>query len=156
MTPQNEQLLITELRYWEGVRYTEYPDTKGIPTIGVGHNLRVSPLPAGWTQPLNDQQVNLLLQQDLQIVYHSLNQSLPWWTILDDVRQRVICNMCFNLGIIRLLGFHRTLISIKTGAYVTASQDMEQSVWYNEVGERADVMCEAMETGVMPDMSSLA
>jgi lysozyme len=36
----NQALLEAELRRDEGVRYTIYADTMGIPTVGVGHNCR--------------------------------------------------------------------------------------------------------------------
>ena len=43
---QNDELLIAELRRDEGVRYSPYKDSKGILTVGVGHNIEASALPA--------------------------------------------------------------------------------------------------------------
>jgi lysozyme len=60
MNNENLQKLIAELRRDEGVRYSPYNDTKGIPTVGVGHNLNAKPLPAGWKYPLNDTQLALV------------------------------------------------------------------------------------------------
>jgi lysozyme len=144
-------LLIAELRFDEGVRYVQYPDTKGIPTTGVGHNLQASPLPAGWTFPLTDDQVNQLLSSDLQFVFNGLTNSIPWWLFLDDVRQRVLCNMAFNMGVHDLLGFSKMLNAVETGNFVAAAADMKASDWYGEVGDRAVRLCSAMSTGVMPE-----
>lgn len=156
MNPSNLALLIAELRRDEGVEYVEYPDSKGIPTTGVGHNLQVSSLPAGWTYPLTDAQVNQLLTQDLQSTFAQLNTALPWWTSLDDVRQRVVANMCFNMGIGDLLDFHMALTAMESGNYAAAAADMRDSKWYGEVGDRAVRLCQAMQTGVMPVAAGVA
>ena len=156
MNPPNLALLIAELRRDEGVEYGEYIDPAGIPSTGVGHNLRVSPLPAGWSFPLSDAQVDQLLTGDLDETFLELNHSLPWWTALDDVRQRVIANMCFNMGIGDLLDFHNALGATQRGAYAIAAAAMKASEWYGEVGDRAVRLCTAMETGVMPVLDGVA
>jgi lysozyme len=147
MSPANEDLLVAELRRDEGVRYVPYRDTKDIPTVGVGHNLQASPLPAGWTYPLTDAQVDMLLAQDLANVYGDLNRDLPWWTDLNDVRQRVVCNMCFNLGMSRLTGFKNTLAAMRQGAYLDAASGMLNSAWASQVGARAQRLAQMMRTG---------
>lgn len=148
MDPANEAQLVQELRRDEGVRYTPYADTKGIPTVGVGHNLRAAPIPAGWSYPLTDDQVNTLLAQDLQNVYHDLNRDLPWWTQLNDVRQRVICNMCFQLGMGKLSGFRNTLAAVRQGRYSDAATGMLNSAWATQTPNRAKRLSEMMRTGV--------
>jgi lysozyme len=147
MDSDNEQLLIAELRRDEGVRYEPYKDTMGIDTVGVGHNMEAHHLPAGWTFPLTDDQVNWLLAQDLQSVYADLTTNLPWWLYLDDVRQRVLCNMCFNLGINRLLGFRNTLGFVRQGKWADAAQGMLNSAWATQVVERAQRLAAMMRTG---------
>jgi lysozyme len=134
MDPNNELQLVCELRRDEGVRYVVYLDTKGIPTTGVGHNLKARPLPEGWTYPLSDEQVDVLLEQDLEIVYADLDRNVQWWRELNNVRQRVICNMCFNLGITRLLGFVNTLAAMRQGRYGDAARGMLNSAWASQVG----------------------
>lgn len=147
MNPDNEAQLVVELRRDEGVRYVPYADTKGIPTTGVGHNLQASPLPPGWTYPLTDDQVNQLLMSDLANVFSDLNRDLPWWTDLNDVRQRVIANMMFNLGSNRLLGFKNTLAAMRQGRYDDAAAGMLNSAWASQVGARAQRLAQMMRTG---------
>ncbi|MDB5985149.1 MAG: hypothetical protein JWR16_202 [Nevskia sp.] len=144
-------LMAAELRRDEGVRYVLYYDTKGIPSTGVGRNLRASPLPAGWVYPLSDAQVDQLLNSDLANTFAQLDHSLPWWRGLDEVRQRVVANMCFNLGIGTLMTFHNTLGAMRRGAYAVAAAGMKASAWHGQVGQRAARLCQAMESGVMPD-----
>jgi lysozyme len=146
----NTTLLEAELRRDEGVRYWPYKDTKGIQTTGVGHSLQAKPLPPNWAYPLTPAQVTQLLEQDIADTFANLDRNLPWWRQLDDVRQRVVANMCFNLGIGKLLGFKNTLAAMQRGSYAVAAAGMKASDWHGQVGARAVRLCSAMETGVMP------
>lgn len=143
MTP-NDELLIKELRRDEGVEYSPYMDTVGIPTVGVGHNMRASPLPRDWTSPLTDAQVDQLLAEDLQAVFDGLDSEIPWWRKLNYERQRVIANMAFNLGINGLLGFKNTLAAVEQGRYSAAGSGMAASKWATQVGARADRLVDMM------------
>jgi lysozyme len=147
----NLALLEAELRRDEGVRYMPYLDSRGYKTAGVGHLLSGAPLPAGWSYPLTDVQVDQWLAQDISAALYALDQKCPWWRSMDEVRQRVIANMCFNLGITKLLGFKHALASMQAGDYPAAAAGMRASSWYGQVKDRAVRLCEAMETGVMPD-----
>jgi lysozyme len=157
MNNENLQKLIAELRRDEGVRYVKYKDSKNIDTTGVGHNLEAEPLPAGWKFPLNDTQVNSLLDDDLQDVFHDLDRNLPWWTELSDVRMRVLANLCFNMGINRLLGFKKALIAMRQGKFSIAADEMLDSKWAREdvgIGTpakpgRALRLANMMRTGVV-------
>ena len=144
--------LAIELRRDEGVRYSPYYDNATPPnaTVGVGHNLRAKPLP-NEVYPLTDLRVDQILAVDLQDVFHGLDLNLPWWRQLDEVRQRVLANMCFNLGIYGLLTFKNTLGFMKNGEYIRASQNLKASKWYSQVGQRAVRLCQSIETGIMPN-----
>lgn len=147
ISEENEMQLCDELRRDEGVRYSPYNDSRGIMTIGVGHNMQASPLPDGWTFPLDDGQVDALLESDLESVYSDLDNALPWWEDLNDARQRVICNMCFNLGLTKLLGFKNTLAAMRQGRYADAALGMLNSAWAQQVGARAIRLAYMMKTG---------
>jgi len=148
----NLALLYAELRRDEAVRRWPYKDTGKPPktTTGVGHNLDAWPLPAGWTYPLSDAQIMQLLADDVADTLHQLDMHLSWWRTLSEVRQRVIANMCFNLGIARLLEFKMTLAAMQTDNFGTAADEMKNSEWFGEVGDRAVRLCSAMRTDVMP------
>jgi lysozyme len=137
-----------ELRRDEGVRYEVYLDSVGLKTVGVGHNIDAKPLPSYCSLPLTDLMVDRLLSDDLCNVFADLDRALSWWRTLDGVRQRVIANMDFNLGISGLLEFKLTLAAIKAGQYDTASREMLDSAWAKQVGDRADRLASMMKTGV--------
>lgn len=147
MNDDNLDQLVVELRRDEDVRYVPYIDTTGNPTVGVGHNLRAAPLPDGWTYPLDDGQVNALLTSDLMAVFDDLDRAMPWWRDLNDVRQRVIANMCFNLGLTKLLGFMNTLAAMRQGRYADAARGMLNSAWATQVGARAVRLANMMRDG---------
>jgi lysozyme len=136
----NVPLLIDELARDEGIRLKVYNDSLGIPTIGIGRNLR--------DRGISKEEAYQLLNHDLESVFADLDQHLPWWRRLDDVRQRVIANMCFNLGINRLMGFEHTLACAMTGRYREAAVSMLDSKWADQVGPRAQRLAEMMRQGL--------
>ena len=101
----------------------------GNPTIGVGRNL------AG--QGISVAEASYLLTNDIQSASAALEANLPWWENLDPVRQRVMVNMCFNLGVAGLMTFHNFLAAMQAGNWQEAAAQMQQSAWWNEVGQRA-------------------
>ena len=147
MNDDNLQILIAELRRDEGVESSPYKDTKGILTVGVGHNMQASPLPDGWTFPLDDGQIDALLTSDLLGVFDDLDRNLPWWSGLNDVRQRALANFVFQLGITKALGFTKSLPLIRQGKYADAANAMLQSAWASQVPNRAKRVTDMIRYG---------
>lgn len=134
----------------EGDRLVAYPDSKGILTVGRGHNCVVRPV-AGVTKagdritPEQDQQ---LFQADVQDACAQLDSRMPWWRGLDDDRQNVMLDLCFNMGIDTLASFHNTLKAIVEERWDDAATLLSKSLWDKQVGHRADFLEDAMRTGV--------
>ena len=139
MTPETRDALAADLRIDEDVRAFPYVDTVGKLTIGVGRNLT--------DRGLSEPEIDLLLANDLTLVVAELDRHLPWWREMNDVRQRVLANMCFNMGWPRLRGFVRTLAAMQRGDYVGAANGMRESRWARQVGMRATRLARQMETG---------
>ena len=131
--------LRVELTRDEAERLKPYTDTVGKLTIGVGRNLS--------DRGISSDEAQFLLGNDIRIVESDLNERLPWWNRLSDARQRVLANMCFNLGIVRLLGFKTTLEFIRTEQWDKAADGMLQSIWAHQVGQRAVRLSEMMRNG---------
>ena len=147
------ELMQAELKRDEGIRYTPYADNSEAKnmTVGVGHNLAAASIPSAWKYPLSEAQVMQLLAHDIAITTAALDLHLPWWSSLDEVRQRAFANMCFNLGIQSLLGFHNSLNEIARGDYAMAALSLAKSAWYSQVGIRAVRICNAIKTGIMEE-----
>ncbi len=137
----NYPRLREELIRDEGVRFKPYRDSRGYLTIGTGRNLDA----IGISQQEND----LMLDNDIQRAAHDLDQHCPWWRTLDAVRQRILMNLCFNLGIAKLLQFTQTLHATQQGAYPQAAIHMLDSAWARQVKERALRLAHGMRSGVL-------
>jgi len=134
--------LIPDLKDDEGCRLSAYRDTKGIWTCGWGHAY-VHPGTV-WTQAQADAQ----LLADVAHTEASLDIQLPWWRKLDDVRQDVIVNMAFNMGVATLCQFHNTLAAVQRGDWQAAKEGMLSSLWAKQVRHRAERLAQQMFLGV--------
>ena len=145
----NLETLGKRLAIEEGDRLTAYLDTKGILTVGRGHNCVARPV-EGVTQAgdrITAEQDDALFQADVTDACAQLDEHLPWWSALDDARQNVMLDMTFNLGIATLMTFNHTLAHIEAGEYAAAADGMAQSRWAKQVGNRAVFLENAMRTG---------
>jgi lysozyme len=132
--------LILELRRDEGVRNKPYRDTVGKFTIGVGRNLD--------DVGLRYDEIDYLLKNDINDIVRQLGNTIPWvFTILNDVRQRAIINMAFNLGVAGLLQFKTMLTALKSGLYDEAADAALHSKWAIQVGDRAKRIAEMIRNG---------
>ena len=99
MTASDRAVLRLELVRDEGIRLRPYTDAVGKLSIGCGRNLT--------DVGITTAEVEVLLEHDIDVAIAELDRTQPWWTRLDGVRQRVLVNMAFNMGMPRLLGFRR-------------------------------------------------
>ena len=88
-----------------------------------------------------------MLENDIAKVVQQLDKAITWWRSMSENRQRVLCNMAFNLGIAGLLKFNNTLKMIQDGKYKEAADAMRKSLWYRQVGARAERLAVLMENG---------
>lgn len=126
----------------EGVRKFPYLDTKGITTIGVGFNLS--------TVGLYPEEIDFMLTFRLGKAKEDLERIFPYINELDEVRQAVLLDMCYNLGANALAQFKQTLASVQDGNYELASEQMLQSLLAGQTGTRAKRLSEMMKTGEWP------
>ena len=135
----NMEKLMQELTDDEGCVYEIYEDHLGYATFGIGHLITEKDeeygKPVG--TPVSEERVGECFNQDIKIVCHELDMKEPWWRNLDDTRQRVMANMCFNLGHPRLSNFKRFLAAMHTAQWETAAVEMMDSKWSSQVGDRA-------------------
>lgn len=145
----NYDLLKAQLRVDEGVRQRRYRDTKGKTTIGVGHNIDADPhYPYQLTdEPLRSDQIDSLLNRDIAAAVAALDEYANWWRAMEEPRQRVLANMCFNMGWGKLAGFVNTLQAMHFSDYASAAAGMRSSLWASQVGDRAERLARVMETG---------
>ena len=89
-----------------------------------------------------------MLERDIIECEKRLIDEIPEvYNKLDEARQSVLLNMCFNLGIKGLLDFNNTLAFIKAGDWERAANNMLASKWAKQVGMRAIELSELMRKG---------
>lgn len=145
--------LVETLRRHEGVRTQAYDDANGETviagsvvggkiTVGVGRNLI--------DKGLSDSEINYLLQDDISDAAADVLLAFPFVRELDGPRQEVLINMCFNMGIGNLKGFERMWAAIERRDYLSAAAEMLDSLWAEQVGDRATELAGVMELGDWP------
>lgn len=133
-----ERLLVKH----EGYSKTVYEDSVGIPTIGVGHNLR---------NGLSQRAVHFILEEDIDNATQDCFKHFPLFNTLDTVRQDMLIEMCFNMGIVTLLTFKNSLSSLFEKNWEAAEKGFRDSKWAKQVGERrVNDICYMIRTGDYP------
>ena len=124
----------------EGLKLKPYRCTAGKLTIGIGRNLD--------DRGISRKEAYAMLERDIRDCEQWLNDKIPEiYNNLNEVRQSVLLNMCFNLGIKGLLGFKNTLSFIAAGDWERAANGMLTSNWAKQVGRRAIELSEMMRKG---------
>lgn len=134
----------------EGLRLKRYKDTKGIDTIGVGHNLVAAPTFEGRKIPsvIDKEFAMRLFQHDVEIHEEELFDKAPWVMDLDTVRRDIFINMAFNMGTGKFPGgwpiFCR---QVRARDYASAAKNMRTTPWFRQVKSRGEELADLMEHG---------
>ena len=142
--------IYSQLRRDENTILHVYPDSRGIDSIGTGHNLIANPLPFDVSHGITQTQSDQILYADVARITAQLLVDIPWLATLqknDVPRFGVFQNMAFNMGDGGIMEFHHDLADTHAGLYDQAAIDMSQSLWYIQVGARAQRLCQQMRTG---------
>ena len=124
----------------EGLRLKPYRCTAGKLTIGIGRNLD--------DRGISQKEAYAMLERDILDFEQQLLDEIPdVYTGLDEVRQSVLLNMCFNLGLKGLLEFKNTLAFVAAEDWERAANGMLASKWAKQVGMRAIELSELMRKG---------
>lgn len=124
---------------FEGLRLKPYLCPAGKLTIGYGHNIEDN----GITEEIAVK----LLDTDLMAAEREVRAKFSGYAKLNEARQFVLTDMCFNIGISRLLTFKKMFAALAKGEYHTAAREMQDSKWYRQVGNRGKILCEIMKSG---------
>ena len=148
----------------EGLRLEVYQDTLGIDTIGVGRNLQdrgitkeeldaldIPNIETVYQHGITESDAMFLLENDVQIVEEELLKAHPCIAELDAVRQLVLVDMAFNMGVPRLCKFKKMWAAVHEGDFRTAAKEMLDSRWAIQVKSRSHKLAHAMHHGDFKD-----
>ena len=152
--------LLEELVKHEGLRLQVYQDTLGIDTIGIGRNLKdrgiskeeldeldIPTIGHVYEYGITEADAMLLAENDVQIVEEELLRAHPCVEDLDAVRQLVLVDMAFNMGVPRLCKFKKMWNAIHEKKFDIAAKEMLDSRWATQVKSRSVKLANAMHNG---------
>jgi len=123
-----------DLKDWikacEGFRAYPYLDTVGVGkvTIGFGRNID--------DNGISVKEAEFMLDNDIARCKEELAH-YDWYNFSPENVQAALMNMCFNLGLPKLLGFKKMISAIENQDYKTAAIEALNSRWAEQVGKRA-------------------
>ena len=112
------------IKRFEGLELKPYKCPAGKLTIGYGRNLE--------DNGITTHEANLMLENDLLNVKLELEDKLSVFNKLDDVRQNVLIEMAYNMGVPKLLGFKNTIAFLKKNDFESASKEILNSKWHQD------------------------
>ena len=144
----NKQAVYEQLKIDEGVVYEIYEDHLGYPTFGVGHLVLESDPEHGEPvgTPVSEERVRECFEKDLQIAIDecAVLYKEAWEGFPGEV-QEILVNMLFNLGRPRLSKFKTFNAKLVAGEYAEAAPEGRDSIWYRQVGNRAERLMTRLE-----------
>jgi len=151
---------IEELIKHEGLKLQVYKDTLGIDTIGIGRNLEdrgiskeeldaldIPTIDHIYEYGITEADAVYLAENDVQIVEEELVRAHPCVDRLDSVRQLILIDMAFNMGVPRLCKFKKMWAAVEAEDFPTAAKEMLDSRWAKQVKGRATKLANAMHNG---------
>ena len=134
----------TKKGYFKNGRFHVYKDSLGLPTIGYGHLLvNGETFPNGLTESEGD----ALLIKDATVAFNDAKEIYEQFGMKGGIDlQRVLWQMCFQMGKRRVLGFKKALAAMGAGDYKEAGRQMRDSTWYKQTNSRAEKLARIVES----------
>ncbi len=151
--------LVKMIALHEGLRLNVYQDHLGIDTVGIGRNLQDRGITDGELSYMNktteeiyevgltEEEAYYLCMNDIAIVEKELLANKPIVNQVSAVRQMVLIDMAFNMGVPRLMKFKDMWLAIEKVNYISACEEMIDSRWADQVKGRAMKLSLAMKNG---------
>jgi len=125
----NIQRLRQTITKHEGIELKPYRCTSDKLTIGVGRNIE--------DRGISHETAMQMLDEDIDICINELQQTVSYWNDLPSRVKEGLINLCFNMGISRLMAFKKTFGFLREGMYDKAASELLESRYANQVGQRA-------------------
>ena len=138
----NIELCKAEIKRHEGEVLKIYEDSLGYKTLGIGHLCQPEDPEYAWEvgTKVSQEVVDMYYEQDFKKHYQEtvhVYGSYEDFQNLPEPIQRVLVNMCFNLGGTRFSKFKNMLKACKEHNWEEMARQMQDSRWYYQVGRRS-------------------
>ena len=138
----NIELCKAEIKRHEGEVLKIYKDSLGYKTLGVGHLCKPEDPEYDWEvgTSVSQEVVDMYYENDfvthLAETIHVFGTDEGFYNLPENI-QRVLVNMCFNLGGTRLSKFKNMLAACRSYNWQEMARQMEDSRWFGQVGRRS-------------------
>ena len=141
---------IQDMVAWaEGTKNCVYRDSLGIPTIGIGFNLKrsearsiISNVGANYdsvlagSQCLTASQITSIFNEDLKWARAGAQSCVPSFGSQKQCVQNVLIDMTFNMGKVALCGWPNFVAQLGRKEMSAAASNMQSTKWCGQVGRR--------------------
>ena len=143
--PTYPDYFLDRVELHEGFRPKAYKDTKGIWTVGIGHNLE--------DNKISRAAAKFILVEDLVKEERLLKKLCPPYRDVWGPRRYALLDMAFNMGARRLSGFTNMWLAVARGDWNSAADEALDSKWRRkDVPEwRSDYIASILRTGEVPE-----
>lgn len=161
----NYDYLQKQLCLHEGIKLRAYRDTLGFLTIGVGYNISARSMDtfeliigrkvvlSTTSDCITKEEALKVLAADIIRVEQALRVHFPYYDKLNEVRQRVVMDLAFNMGL-KVLNFKDCIADIEKSDWSGAAKELFRSKWAYQVDDgpggkygRADRLAYMLLTG---------
>lgn len=127
------------IRKHEGCVTVPYYDSEGIMTVGIGRNLQAV--------PFSQDEIELMFSNDLRRARAGA-KTFECYVDLDPMRQGVLTEMVFQMGVNGVSKFKKFLIAANNHDWAAAAEEMLDSKWAKQTPERAKSLAKLFLRGV--------
>lgn len=166
----DKQKLIADLIVDEGLKLFPYRCTVGKLSIGIGRNLddnwftndelffigikektKEDIIKRLYEKGITREDALYLCENDVDNVIKQLKKNFfVWYDLAPEPIQRACCNVCFNIGINRFMGFKKTISLLKEKKWEEASKEILNSKWASQVGLRSTRIANLIKQAINP------
>lgn len=146
--------IVNRLKFHEGCVLFPYKDTRGYLTIGIGRCIDTNPFTddelkviGDWKHGITREMAYMLCRNDIDRCISDLRKKVEFFDKLDNERQYVLIDLCFNIGIKGLLKFKNMLSALGTGNWNKAVDELLNSKYASQVGKRAVRLANTIKNG---------
>lgn len=142
-TPDREDYLLDlVVSCWiaehESLRLTPYRCSAGKVSIGFGRNIE--------ERGISKEEAYFMLRNDVALCIAELSE-LFWFNIQPNGVKKALINMCYNLGLPKLVKFEKMIGALRRKDYDRAAKEALDSLWAKQVGKRAQDIANVIRKG---------
>ena len=133
--------LRSRIKRHEGFSTVPYYDTADPPRLTVGYGRNISDV------PFSEDEIELMFSNDLKRARAGA-QTFPVYRILNQLRQGILTEMVFQMGVGGVSKFKKFLAAANNHDWAVAAEEMLDSKWARQTPERAKELARLFLRGV--------